>query len=244
MLWAADAYPGKVVRWFSPYAQLTATHFPEAVKHLKGRHVPCLMPLREGFSLEAHSKEESLAYFGLDASQPILLVVGGSQGAKFLNHTAPKAIGKLPPGVRVIHLAGSESEVEAVQKAYEGYGVKAIVKGFESKLHHAWRIADIALARAGAVSVREQLEFEVPGVLVPYPAAADNHQEENCRTLKQSGLAEMVVEKALDPDKLAKLLMSVLLSQSVRREKARRFKQGSKAKSLSELVMEYLHETA
>ncbi|MCB1113889.1 MAG: UDP-N-acetylglucosamine--N-acetylmuramyl-(pentapeptide) pyrophosphoryl-undecaprenol N-acetylglucosamine transferase [Chlamydiia bacterium] len=244
VLWAADAYPGKVIRWFSPYAKLTAVHYPEAAKHIKGATLLGEMPLRENFQKEGLQKKEALAYFGLSEDHPVLLIVGGSQGAKFLNEIAPKALKRLPAGIQIVHIAGSQGAAENLKAVYQKEGKKAQVKPFEEKMHYAWLVADIALTRAGAVSLREQLVFEVPGVVVPFPSSADNHQEENAKAMLHSGLIEMLTEARIDPDKLSKMLMSVLLSGNLRREKARRFKEKHPSKTLLEIVREFIHEAS
>jgi UDP-N-acetylglucosamine--N-acetylmuramyl-(pentapeptide) pyrophosphoryl-undecaprenol N-acetylglucosamine transferase len=240
LLWAADAKPGKVVRWFSPYAKLTALQIPSAALYLKGETAIASMPLRKGYTKSAFDKKCSLDYFGVTDAQPIVLVMGGSQGAKEINRLAPQAIKYLPKGVQVLHFAGSDSEAASTREAYAQEGIKAIVKVFEPLMHHAWRVADVALTRAGAVSCSEQLEFEVPGVLIPFPQAADNHQKENGQFLKSTGLVEMVMENEASAEKLAKLLTSVLFSATLRQQKARQFKNKLKVKSLKEWVKEFL----
>lgn len=240
LLWAADARPGKVVRWFSPYAKLTALQIPQAAAYLKGETAVAAMPLRTGYTKSAFSKASSLDYFGLSEASPIVLVMGGSQGAAEINRLAPVAISQLPKGVQVLHFAGSEEEALRARQAYAKAEIKAVVKPFEPLMHHAWRIADIALTRAGAVSCSEQLEFEVPGVLIPFPQAADDHQKENGQFLKSTGLVEMILESEVTAEKLARLLTSVLFSASLRQQKAAQYKEKLKVKSLKEWVKELL----
>lgn len=240
ILWAADTIPGKVIRWFSPYSKITAIQFPESAAYLSGIVTQARMPLRKGFQLASLTREAALEFYQLEGKNSIILIMGGSQGAKFLNVIAPIAIGELPNTVEVIHIAGSEEEKVKVELLYKQNGILARVKAFEPQMQMAWRAADIALTRAGAVSCAEQIEFEVPGILVPYPFSSDQHQEKNGRYLVSLGLAEMGREGDMTPEDLSQKLYSLLRTKKSRQEKIRDHKIKRPNKPLKTIVMEII----
>lgn len=201
VLYAADTKPGKVIRWLSPFSKAVGLHFSGTP--LKGEVVG--MPLR--FDPRYVSKDQALNYYKLDAKIPICLVFGGSQGAKNLNELAFQALKKLP--FQVIHFTGSIEDTSRLSTEYFKAGVKAVVKTFENRMDYAWAASDIALTRSGAVSLAEEMAFKVPGVLVPYPHAMDDHQTLNAEILVKMGFCDMKQEKDLNPEKLSELLENV-----------------------------------
>ncbi len=212
VLYAADRKPGKVIKVFSPFAKAVGINFPDT--SLKGEWVG--MPLR--FNPENISKEAAYRYYQLDKSKPVCLVFGGSLGAKELNRLAFEALKDLP--FQVIHFTGSLEEAGKYAVLYNNANVKAVVKTFEARMEFAWVIADIALTRAGAVSCAEERAFKVPGLLVPYPEAADDHQTSNAEGLVKMGLCELKQEKDLTVKDLKTILEDLYKSRDERKKKA------------------------
>jgi UDP-N-acetylmuramate--L-alanine ligase/undecaprenyldiphospho-muramoylpentapeptide beta-N-acetylglucosaminyltransferase len=174
---------GKVNRLLSPYVALTGVQFPDT-QWLKGnvREIP--FPLRAGFHLNSLKKLEGYKYFGLFEERKTLLVFGGSQGAHALNRVISETISSLSDeikkGIQVLHFTGGSEHVAAeIFRKYKDSGITAVVKTFEPHMERAWQIADLVISRAGAGTIAELLEFEVPAILIPYPHAMDNHQESN-----------------------------------------------------------------
>lgn len=182
VLHEANAFPGKVNRLMSRYALATGLHLPVAAQHLKGNTVDVGLPLREGLKKEAAKREEALQYYGLSGDQPTLLIFGGSQGAFSINKLALEAVSLYTGGrdvLQVLHFTGDSNETLRAIKQYHALGVRASVKNFESRMEKAWAIADLALGRAGAGTLAEAVEFEVPTILIPYPHASEDHQSKN-----------------------------------------------------------------
>jgi len=179
VLHAADSIPGKVIRLMSRGALATGIVFPEARKYLKGTVVDIGHQKRHRETL---SKEEALKRYGLTPEKKTLLVFGGSQGASFLNEILEKAIGNMQQAassLQVIHLVGNKGSTQSLENAYRKNGISAHVKSFEERMDYAWTAADFVVSRAGSSTIAEQIEFEVPGLLIPYPHASENHQEKN-----------------------------------------------------------------
>ncbi len=182
VLHEANAFPGKVNRLMSRYAVVTGLHLPVAAQYLKGKTVEVGLPLRGALTRDAAAREEALKYYGLSPNQRILLIFGGSQGAFSINKLALEAI-SLYTGERdllqIVHLTGNSSETLRAIKEYHSLGLKASVKNFEPHMEKAWSIADVAIGRAGAGTIAEAMEFEVPTILIPYPHASEDHQSKN-----------------------------------------------------------------
>jgi len=140
-----------------------------------------------------------------------VLVLGGSQGALALNRTVPAALARLPAGVRpeVRHQAGSATIGQA-REAYRAAGVDAEVVEFIGDMAEAYGWADLAICRAGALTVRELAAAGLGAVLVPFPAAVDDHQTLNAGYLVGAGGAVLIQEADMDVDGLAGILRELL----------------------------------
>ncbi len=140
-----------------------------------------------------------------------LLVLGGSQGARALNHKVPEALARLPAGieVEVRHQAGGKLLDEA-QNAYAEAGIPARLEPFIEDMAAAYGWADLVLCRAGALTVAELAAAGVASLLVPFPHAVDDHQTANARFLEQVGAARILPQDTLDADQLADELARLL----------------------------------
>lgn len=128
-----------------------------------------------------------------------ILVVGGSQGARALNHELPAKFYQIAEqyGIEVTHQAGDQG-VPAVSDAYEALSLDATVVAFISRMDQAYQEADIVVCRAGALTVSELASAAMPSVLIPFPHAVDDHQTKNGQQLAKAGAAVIVQESELD----------------------------------------------
>lgn len=133
-----------------------------------------------------------------------LLVVGGSQGARALNQLLPQALALLPEAQRpqVLHQAGPRLH-EEMRDAYGSLGVNAEVCPFIDDMASALSNADLVVCRSGALTVAELCAVGVAALLVPFPAAVDDHQTVNARFLVAAGAAELLPQAQLDARTLA-----------------------------------------
>jgi UDP-N-acetylglucosamine--N-acetylmuramyl-(pentapeptide) pyrophosphoryl-undecaprenol N-acetylglucosamine transferase len=140
-----------------------------------------------------------------------LLVLGGSLGARALNLALPQALALIDPARRpqVLHQCGSRGLDEA-RNAYARAGVEADVVAFIDDMAAAYAAADLAVCRAGALTVAELSAAGLGAVLVPFPHAVDDHQTRNAEVLAEVGAAEVMQEKDLDVQVLAQRLESLL----------------------------------
>lgn len=247
ILHEANSFPGRVQRFMSPYVDITALHFPETASYLKGKCVEVGMPLREGFKRSELSQKEVRDYFGLGTEDRTLLVFGGSQGAQAINRLFLDAVGSQAlPRIQVIHLTGDAAVTKEAKAIYAKYGVRACVKDYEDQMNLAWSAADLFIARAGASTIAEAMEFEVPGILIPYPYA-QNHQEKNADFLVKTVEGGIkLLERQVDCFSLCQQIYRVFsdgkwpLTQM--RESIRRYKNRPAQETLCSLVLRMLED--
>jgi UDP-N-acetylglucosamine--N-acetylmuramyl-(pentapeptide) pyrophosphoryl-undecaprenol N-acetylglucosamine transferase len=139
-----------------------------------------------------------------------LLVFGGSQGSARLNAVVPAALAELPAALRpeVLHQTGSQGHDETVA-AYRTRGIEADVRPFIDDMASAYGWADLAVCRSGALTVAELAAAGVAAVLVPFPAAVDDHQTRNAEFAVQAGAAVLLPEGRLTPISLAERLRAL-----------------------------------
>lgn len=136
-----------------------------------------------------------------------LLVIGGSLGAKALNEAVPAALARMPEAgrPRVVHQAGAQ-HLESVRAAYAAQQVAGEVVAFIDDMAARYAQADVVVCRAGAMTVAELAVAGLPGILIPYPYAVDDHQSANARFLAEQGAALLLPQAELTPQRLAELL--------------------------------------
>lgn len=216
----ANAIPGRANRWLAHVVDEAFVYFPRAAERLWHPRVRTVgLPLREPFrapELDAGACRRAL---GLKPADPVLLVMGGSQGAHALNELALRTLPVLRiwmPPLQVLHLTGT-ANFESVRQAYRAAGVPAVVRPFLTEMELALGAATVAVSRAGAGSLAEFAAVRLPAVLVPLPTAADNHQHHNARTFAESGAARLLPQAEATPDSLTRELRPLLREPAQRR---------------------------
>jgi UDP-N-acetylglucosamine--N-acetylmuramyl-(pentapeptide) pyrophosphoryl-undecaprenol N-acetylglucosamine transferase len=120
----------------------------------------------------------------------------------------------------ITHQTGARDR-EQVEKGYRACGFEPDVREFISDMSAAYAGADLVVCRAGATTLAELTVCRRPSILVPFPAAADNHQVQNARSLVDAGAATMIEERELTGERLANEIRAIL-SDPVRRERMAR----------------------
>ena len=175
-----------------------------------------------------------------------LLIFGGSQGAVRLNTVVPLALAQLggqPLNVR--HQAGARWH-EAAQQNYVKSGVRAQVTAFIEDMADAYAWADLVICRSGALTVCELAAVGVASLLVPFPAAVDDHQTVNARYLVDQGAALLIADRDLTPQRLCETLQKLctdrvqLLEMAIR---ARELAQPRAAQELADACLRYTAAT-
>ena len=198
-----NSYAGLANRNLGKLADKVILCFPGtgAQKFFPPRRTVNLGPLvRQG--IEKGDRDKALAGFGLEPGKFTVFVMGGSGGAHAINMAMKKADLKDISGLQVLHQTGEKDVVE-VAAGYRDAGVKAVVLPYIHDMAGAYAAADLVIGRSGATTVAELAVCGKRAVLVPFPFAADNHQEHNATTLAARGTAEVIIQKDLTPEKLA-----------------------------------------
>lgn len=156
-------------------------------------------PVRKTIKLNPNRKEEAYKYFELSAERPILLVVGGSLGARSVNEFVLAGLEKLKEkDIQLIWQCGGFYYEEMKQRS-EGKGGVVILRDFIFQMDFAYGIADVVISRAGALSIAELMLTGKPSILVPSPNVAEDHQTINALALVDNHAAEMVKDaEAMD----------------------------------------------
>lgn len=204
-----NAIPGRVNRLTARFASHVFLGFEAARDRLGGRadHVVCSgVPLRA--ALVAAFDE---APPRTTPHTPLhLLVFGGSQGARQINEAMialAEALARKP--VRIFHQTGA-ADRDRVAAAYATAGVDATVVDFERDMPNRYAWADLALCRAGALTVSELAMAGLPALLVPYPFAADDHQAANAAALADAGAARCIPSRPFDVHELERALSELI----------------------------------
>jgi UDP-N-acetylglucosamine--N-acetylmuramyl-(pentapeptide) pyrophosphoryl-undecaprenol N-acetylglucosamine transferase len=200
----SNSYAGRANRVLAPWVDHVFIGFSSAAPQLGNRSVQFTgTPVRSQF--QPADPEPCRMSLGLDPAAPVVLVMGGSQGASAINKAILEAAPMLAarvPNVQFLHLAGI-ANFDAVADAYKNSGVRAKVLPFLSEMELALGAASVIVSRAGASSLAEIAAMQVPSILIPYPTAADDHQYHNARAFAQGSAARMFVQSQLRAETLA-----------------------------------------
>lgn len=244
ILHEANSVPGKANKWMASFASCIGVSFPITRSFFRGKTVEVDLPLREGYSLNQVEKQDALAYYGFSEHRHTLLICGGSQGAKAINQLIEQCTPIIKSlSLQVIHLTGDPVKANVLQNLYHSKGIVAVVKGHETEMHMAWKAASAFIGRSGASTIAEAIEFEVPGILIPYPHATDGHQEKNADFLVDDVQgAWKKLEHTLTPEILSSLIANLFDDNQLTSLKKRlqAHKRRPNQQTLSEVVQGYL----
>ena len=233
----ANAIPGRAVKLLAPLADEVFVQFPAAMPRVLSIDIRATgLPVRA--AMEPIEKADARTALGLADDQPVLLVMGGSQGARSINQALIESLPRLAkalPDLQFIHLTGTGS-VEPVRQAYDALGLSAVVRPFLTEMEYALGAADLALSRSGASSLAEFSAMELPAILIPYPTAVDDHQRLNARSFVDIGAARCFHQKQLTPNLLVSQLSQLFGSPARLEAMAGAMKQWKSAEATGEVV--------
>jgi UDP-N-acetylglucosamine--N-acetylmuramyl-(pentapeptide) pyrophosphoryl-undecaprenol N-acetylglucosamine transferase len=148
-------------------------------------------------------------------SRSRLLVFGGSQGALRLNFAVPQALARVAPEIRpqIRHQTG-ERGLEAARAAYADARVEAEVLPFIDDMAAAYAWADLAVCRAGAMTVAELQAAGLGAIFVPLAVATDDHQTKNAEAMVKSGAARLIQERDLTPERLGEVIGELIADRA------------------------------
>ncbi|HSK68421.1 MAG TPA: undecaprenyldiphospho-muramoylpentapeptide beta-N-acetylglucosaminyltransferase [Candidatus Limnocylindria bacterium] len=194
----SDLTPGLANRISARFAKKVAATFPECAKALGKKGVHTGTPMRG--ELFRGSRERGLQLAGFGGSKPVLLMMGGSQGAQAVNDALRAALPALLPEFDVLHLCG-KGKLEPSLAGTPGYFQAEFL---DEALPDALAAADLVLSRAGANAIGEFLALRKPMLLVPYPKGASRgDQILNAENYRARGLAMVLPQEEMTADSLA-----------------------------------------
>ncbi|MFH1074887.1 MAG: undecaprenyldiphospho-muramoylpentapeptide beta-N-acetylglucosaminyltransferase [Candidatus Firestonebacteria bacterium] len=197
-----NAIPGLTNKVLMRFAKKVFASFPDTEKVFKGKGFYTGNPLRD--EIGSVTKEKARQALNIEEGKNVISIIGGSQGARSMNIIVFEAL-KLLNGekIEVIWMTGEKDFPVYQEKISELNGLKPELKTFFGNMQEIYAATDLLIARAGATTVAEVIKCSVPAIFIPFPAAANNHQVHNAKSVAEKGAALMFEEKDLTPEKLA-----------------------------------------
>lgn len=210
-----DAIPGLVTRKMSPYAKSISIAFDVAKQYLKNKE--CYVngnPIRTTF--KSLTKEQAKKDLGLD-NKLTICIMGGSQGAKKINDATVNILQKLSKelDLQIIFQTGKrnfEQVEKQLSETYPNYknDKNIIIRPYFEDMVTVLKASDIAVSRAGSLSISELCASAVATIFIPYPHAAADHQRKNAKYMVEKGAGLYLEDSNTNPETLLELITSIL----------------------------------
>ncbi|MFA6211170.1 MAG: undecaprenyldiphospho-muramoylpentapeptide beta-N-acetylglucosaminyltransferase [Candidatus Obscuribacterales bacterium] len=199
-----DAHPGLVNRLLSRRAQLVSLGMQGAAARINAPHGRIVFngnPVRKSFLAERH-RDAGCAILGLRSDLKTVLVTGGSQGAKALNEAVVAALPRLleiEPHIQIVHQCGDKNLNDVKERLNPSLAPspRYHLRAYFDDLSIAYAVSDLAITRAGAMTVAELAVTGTPAIFVPYPYAAQDHQTHNARYMESQKAALVIPQEDL-----------------------------------------------
>lgn len=205
--------PGRANKLLFGLADRIAISFDETRQYLGGDTLKIVFtgnPIRR--EMFRDDRSYGARRFGLDMNKFTILVIGGSQGASFLNRTFVDAMAAMSEATRsslqVIHITGVKDYDWAIA-SYEDVGIDYRVHSFIDRIEEAYSAADLVVTRSGSSAIFELAYLGRPMILIPYPFAM-SHQIENALAFSKNGAAIEMAEKSLSAEKIGRMVEDLL----------------------------------
>jgi UDP-N-acetylglucosamine--N-acetylmuramyl-(pentapeptide) pyrophosphoryl-undecaprenol N-acetylglucosamine transferase len=247
----SDVVPGLSNQQTSKWAKKVFISFPKTEYFNKEKTILTGNPIRR--EILDGDKEKAGELFDLTFSKPIILIIGGSQGAEAINDFVLEILNNLLKNYELIHVTGRENfkEDSAEAQVVEDKGLEKYYHpvGYldEEHLKHAYSAADLVVSRAGASGIFEIAAVGKPSILVPLPSAAGDHQTKNAYAYAEAGPkgspAEVVEQENLSPNFFLEKLKLLFINKEKTKqmsEAALAFAKPLAAKEIAREILESL----
>ncbi len=221
MLQEQNSFPGITTRLLASRAKKIYLGFERGGEYImtSGEKVVTGNPVRH--SITDGVRADAIRHFGLDPEKKTILVIGGSQGARSINEAVLRSLDNknVPDQYQLLWQTGKRDYKDVAERA----GSKAercSLFPFEKQMELVYAATDIAIARAGALTLAELAACGIPSILIPYPHAAGDHQRKNAEDFVARDAAIMIDEDALANTDLISRAVSILESDEHPRMKA------------------------
>lgn len=198
----SNSIPGRANRLASRFSDKVLTGFTSAASGFRRSAFYSGNPVRQ--SLQKYERDYAKEKLNIPGGVPVVLFLGGSQGAKAINDTALGA----PKNVYVLLQCGSRDRERIVEESSDLKMIRVIDFADDPALLYS--AADLAVARSGAMTVAELTWFRIPAVYIPYPFAADDHQKWNALEITDRGGALLSIQDSIDTAALWDIIIGLL----------------------------------
>ena len=228
-----NSFPGITNKLLGKRVNSILTAFDGPEKYLPADKITKLgNPVRADILSNDITKKEALAFFNLNETAPVVLIIGGSLGARTLNQCLDAGIKKMEEnGMQVIWQTGKSYTGNTAVKS----GARTV---FIKRMDMAYAAADIVISRAGALSLSELCIVGKPCILVPSPNVSEDHQTKNARTLVDAGAALMVSDKEAS-EKLIDEAIALVKNKNLQAQLSENIKYLAKPKA-TEMIVEQI----
>ena len=218
LLMEQNAIPGVTNRSLARFVRAAAVTYEQTIPFFGRKAFVAGNPVRPEFfetqgAYDVHSQPPGAAR---------ILVFGGSQGAHAINMAMVEAAARLASAttrMAITHQTG-ERDLEMVRDGYRRVGLEARVEPFLFAMDREMKSADVVVCRSGATTLAELTAARRASILVPFPAATDDHQRKNAEALVKQGAARMVEQRELNGDRLSAEILSLVSDHAQRRQMA------------------------
>ena len=189
----SDMTPGLANKLAFPFASKVCCNFPETIELLpEGKAVHTGSPIRQ--ELFTGDKERGLQFTGFNSEKPVILIMGGSIGSRFINNAVWESLDTLLENFQIVHLVGKGNINESMigKQGYQQY------EFISEQLNDIFAMTDLMISRAGANSISEILALKIPNILIPLSAKASRgDQILNAQSYEKQGFSTVLQEETL-----------------------------------------------
>lgn len=223
----SNAFPGKAVKMLLKKSDKILVAFEDTKKRLGNSDKVVITgnPTKiKKVNLTNQEKEKIKQEYGLKEDKPLILVFGGSQGAKAINDVIIEIVSKnLNKNYQVIWAAG-QGQYDAIKEEFENRDVNIDVKRnvkivpYIYNMEEVLNTCDLVICRSGAMTITEISIVEKPAIFIPLPNVSNNHQEYNARVLEKVGAAKVILEKDLTAINLNNEIQKIIKDEKVTKQ--------------------------
>lgn len=240
-----NVIPGRTVRYFKNYAHMIFTSWNATEAHLSPK-TTCRSvgnPLRREIHT-APQKTVARRQLSIADDRDVMLIMGGSQGARSINDWILSAIKSSridPQNMVFIHVTGPDQQ-DQVEKTYRRCNVLHRTYSFYPHMEQLYAASDMVVSRAGGTTLSELIHLEKPMILIPYPHALDNHQQQNAEIVCQKGGGIRLNETELSTEVFQNTVISLLNNSKKREEMENNLKELQKENTTEQIIEVLLSE--
>lgn len=234
----SNAYPGITNRLLERYVKHVAISFKDSEKYFKdsGKLVYTGNPVRQ--ELLNSNRSEVINQLDIEKDKPLIVVMGGSRGARKINETVAEMLNSYFNGEFNIIFSTGEAQFDTISSSInipDKYSKMVKVVPYIYNVDKVYIASDLMICRAGAITISELQTMGIPSILIPSPYVTANHQEHNARSLERDGGAVVILEKELDADVLFKQICNLISNKDILNKMAKDATKNKKTDSVEKI---------